>query len=96
LSHLKSLNAKRPRCRPFAPGLKSLNDAETIRARMLSAFELAESTDDEKERVRQMTFVLVGAGASGAELAASIAHLVSVTLRKNFRSINPAESRSCC
>jgi NADH:ubiquinone reductase (H+-translocating) len=56
----------------FAPGLKSLHDAETIRTKILSAFELAESTDDEKERVRQMTFVLVGAGPTGVELAASI------------------------
>jgi NADH:quinone reductase (non-electrogenic) len=77
----------------FAPGLKSLSDAETIRTKILSAFELAESTDDEKERARQMTFVLVGAGPTGVELAASIAQLVSVTLRGNFRSIDPAESR---
>src|SRR6266513_2669860 len=69
----------------FAPGLKSLNDAETIRTKILSAFELAEATDDEKERARQMTFVLVGAGPTGVELAASIAQLVSVTLRNNFR-----------
>src|SRR6266566_3819359 len=55
----------------FAPGLKSLNDAETIRAKILGAFELAESTDDEQERVRQMTFVLVGAGPTGVELAKS-------------------------
>src|SRR5712672_3684435 len=66
---------------PFAPGLKSLSDAETIRTKLLSAFELAESTDDEKERARQMTFVLVGAGPTGVELAASIAQLVSVVLR---------------
>jgi NADH dehydrogenase len=77
----------------FAPGLKSLNDAETIRTKILGAFELAESSDDEKERVRQMTFVLVGAGPTGVELAASIAQLVSVTLRKNFRNIDPAKSR---
>jgi NADH dehydrogenase len=77
----------------FAPGLKSLNDAETIRTKILSAFELAESTDDENERARQMTFVLVGAGPTGVELAASIAHLISVTLRKNFRRIDPARSR---
>ncbi len=77
----------------FAPGLKNLNDAETIRTKILSAFELAESTDDEKERARQMTFVLVGAGPTGVELAASIAQLVSVTLRKNFRNIDPAKSR---
>src|SRR6202142_1943149 len=77
----------------FAPGLKSLNDAETIRTKLLSAFELAESTDDEKECARQMTFVLVGAGPTGVELAASIAHLATVTLRKNFRKIDPAKSR---
>jgi NADH:ubiquinone reductase (H+-translocating) len=77
----------------FAPGLKSLNDAETIRTKILSAFELAESIDDEKERARQMTFVLVGAGPTGVELAASIAQLATVTLRKNFRRIDPAKSR---
>src|ERR1700682_1232879 len=65
----------------FAPGLKSLNDGETIRTKILGAFELAESTDDENERARQMTFVLVGAGPTGVELAASIAQLVWVTLR---------------
>ena len=77
----------------FAPGLKSLNDAETIRTKILSAFELAESTDNENERARQMTFVLVGAGPTGVELAASIAHLTAVTLRKNFRKIEPDKSR---
>ena len=46
----------------YAPGLKSLSDAETIRAKILGAFELAATTDDEGERARQMTFVLVGAG----------------------------------
>jgi NADH dehydrogenase len=76
-----------------APGLKSLNDAETIRTKILSAFELAEASEDEKERTRQMTFVLVGAGPTGVELAASIAQMVSVTLRNNFRNIDPARSR---
>src|SRR6202163_294840 len=74
----------------FAPGLKSLNDAETIRTKSLGAFELAESTDDPKERARQMTWPMVGAGPRGVELAASIAQLCSVTLRKNFRRIDPA------
>src|ERR1700748_1378701 len=77
----------------FAPGLKSLSDAEAIRSKILSAFELAESTDDPKERARQMTFALVGAGPTGVELAASIAQRVSVTLRNNFRNIDPAKSR---
>src|ERR1700726_2781659 len=76
----------------FAPGLKSLNDAETIRAKILGAFELAETTEDEAERTRQMTFVLVGAGPSGVELAASLAQMVKVTLRGNFRRIDPAKS----
>ncbi|NEU96883.1 NAD(P)/FAD-dependent oxidoreductase [Bradyrhizobium uaiense] len=76
-----------------APGLKSLNEAENIRTKILSAFELAEATEDDAERARQMTFVLVGAGPTGVELAASIAHMVSITLRNNFRSIDPARSR---
>jgi NADH:ubiquinone reductase (H+-translocating) len=59
-----------------APSLKNLNDAETIRTKILTAFELAESTDDKKERTRQLTFVLVGAGPTGVELAAAIAQMV--------------------
>jgi NADH dehydrogenase len=76
----------------YAPALKNLNDAETIRTKILSAFELAEETDHAEERDRQMTFVLVGAGPTGVELAGSMAHMVGVTLRGNFRRINPAES----
>jgi NADH dehydrogenase len=74
----------------FAPGLKNLSDAETIRAKILGAFELAATTEDEDERARQMTFVLVGAGPTGVELAASLAQMVRVTLRGNFRRIDPA------
>ncbi|HLN08116.1 MAG TPA: FAD-dependent oxidoreductase, partial [Xanthobacteraceae bacterium] len=76
----------------YAPGLKSLIDAQTIRAKILSAYELAEMTDDEDERARQMTFVLAGAGPTGVELAASMAHLAPVTLRGQFRRIDPARS----
>src|SRR6516162_3526040 len=76
----------------YAPGLKSLGDAETIRGKILGAFELAATTEDEAERARQMTFVLVGAGPSGVELAASLSHLVKVTLRHNFHRIDPAKS----
>jgi NADH:ubiquinone reductase (H+-translocating) len=76
----------------YAPGLKSLGDAETIRAKILGAFELAATTEDENERARQMTFVLVGAGPTGVELAASLAQLVKVTLRGNFRRIDPAKA----
>ena len=76
----------------YAPGLKNLTDAETIRAKILSAYELADMTDDENERARQMTFVLVGAGPTGVELAASMAQLAAVTLRGQFRRIDPARS----
>jgi NADH dehydrogenase len=76
----------------YAPGLKSLGDAETIRAKILGAFELAAATEDENERARQMTIVLVGAGPSGVELAGSLAHLVKVTLRGNFHRIDPSKS----
>jgi NADH:ubiquinone reductase (H+-translocating) len=76
----------------YAPGLKSLSDAETIRAKILGAFELAETTDDEDERARQMTFVLVGAGPTGVELAASLAQMVRITLSGNFRRIDPSKS----
>ena len=76
----------------YAPGLKSLGDAEMIRSKILGAFELAATTEDENERARQMTFVLVGAGPSGVELAASLAQLVKVTLRGNFHRIDPAKA----
>jgi len=76
----------------YAPGLKNLTDAETIRAKILSAYELADMTYDENERARQMTFVLVGAGPTGVELAASMAQLAAVTLRGQFRRIDPARS----
>jgi NADH:ubiquinone reductase (H+-translocating) len=76
----------------YAPGLKSLTDAEAIRAKILGAFELAAITEDDGERARQMTFVLVGAGPTGVELAASLAHMVKVTLRYNFRRIDPTKA----
>jgi NADH dehydrogenase len=76
----------------YAPALKSLGDAETIRAKILDAFELAALTEDGDERARQMTFVLVGAGPTGVELAASLAQMVRVTLSGNFHRIDPAKS----
>jgi NADH dehydrogenase len=76
----------------YAPGLKNLSDAEMIRAKILSAFERAATTEDENERARLMTFVLVGAGPTGVELAASLAQMVHVTLRGNFRHIDPSKS----
>src|SRR5262249_21540538 len=69
----------------YAPGLKSLGDAEMIRGKILGAFERATTTEDEDERARQMTFVLVGAGPRDVELPAPLAHLVKVTLRGNVR-----------
>ena len=89
----------------YAPGLKNLTDAETIRAKILGAFELAATTEDEDERARQMTFVLVGAGPTGVELAASLAQLVRVTLRGHFpsdrsrrraRSFCSTQANGCC
>src|SRR3984885_8775648 len=77
----------------YAPTLKTIADAEVIRTKLLTAYEMAEMTDDAEERARQMTFVLVGAGPTGVELAASIAQLATVTLRKNFRKIDPEKSR---
>jgi NADH dehydrogenase len=74
----------------YAPCLKTITDAQTIRSKILSAYELAEFTDDDEERRRQMTFVLVGAGPTGVELAASIAQLAKTTLRANFRRIDPS------
>jgi NADH dehydrogenase len=76
----------------YAPTLKTLADAELIRTKLLTAYEMAEMADDPDERARQMTFVLVGAGPSGVELAASMAQLATVTLRSNFRKIDPAET----
>jgi NADH:ubiquinone reductase (H+-translocating) len=76
----------------YAPGLKNIGDAETMRAKILGAFELAATTEDEDERARQMTFVLVGAGPTGVELAGSLADLVKITLRGNFHRIDPAKA----
>ena len=76
----------------YAPCLKTITDAEVIRTRILSAYELAESIEDADERQRQMTFVLVGAGPTGVELAASIAQMTTTTLRRNFRRVDPAST----
>jgi NADH:ubiquinone reductase (H+-translocating) len=76
----------------FSPALKNLNDAETIRTKILSAYELAELTDDEGERRRLLTFALVGGGPTGVELAASMAQMAKATLRGNFRRIDPAKT----
>ena len=76
-----------------APSLKTIADAESIRTKILSAFELAEICDDPEDRASLLTFVLVGAGPTGVELAATVAGLARSTLRSNFRRIDPATSR---
>ncbi len=76
----------------YAPGLKTLTDAEEIRTKILRAYEMAELTNDPAVRKRELTFVLVGGGPTGVELAASIALLARVTLRSNFRRIDPADT----
>lgn len=76
-----------------APGLKSIEDATEIRKRILSAFEAAEIEDDAQRKQRLMTFVVVGAGPTGVELAGAIAELARHTLRHDFRNINPQDAR---
>jgi NADH dehydrogenase FAD-containing subunit len=76
-----------------APGLKALADAASIRARILKAFEMAESEPDETVRRRLMTFVLIGAGPTGVEMAGAIAELRRYTLRDEFRRIDPTTAR---
>jgi NADH dehydrogenase len=76
-----------------APGLKSIDDALVLRSRILGAFEMAEVEDDPQARDAWMTFVVVGAGATGVEMAGQIADLSHHTLRSNFRRIDPADAR---
>ena len=73
----------------FAPGLKSLADAESLRNHILTSFESAEAEEDPERRKALMTFVLVGAGPTGVEMASAIAVMIRTTLRKDFRRINP-------
>src|SRR6267154_1722054 len=77
----------------FAPGLKSLADAVGIRNRVLQAFEQAEAEKDPKWHADLLTFVLVGAGPTGVEMAAALAVLVRTTLRSEFRRIDPLSAR---
>ena len=78
---------------PFAPGLKTLEDATTIRGRILLAFEEAEHEPDAEKRAALMTFVIVGAGPTGVELAGAIAELARATLPAEFRNINTHDAR---
>jgi NADH:ubiquinone reductase (H+-translocating) len=77
----------------FAPGLKSLADAEAARNKILEAFELAEAEDDPASHRDLLTFILVGAGPTGVEMAGALAVLVRTSLKSEFRRIDPASAR---
>jgi NADH dehydrogenase FAD-containing subunit len=77
----------------FAPGLKNLADAVAIRNKVLQAFEQAEAEEDPSRHRDLMTFVLVGAGPTGVEMAGAIAVMVRGTLKSEFRRIDPASAR---
>jgi NADH dehydrogenase len=81
-----------PEWEPFAPGLKTVEDATEIRTRVLLAFERAEKDTDPQARRAHLTFVIVGGGPTGVELAGAIAEISRDTLKKDFRSINPADA----
>jgi len=78
---------------PYAPGLKTLEDALEIRARILLAYERAERETDAVKRAAWLTFVVVGAGATGVELAGTLAEIARHTLRGEFRRFDPHKSR---
>ena len=82
-----------PEWEEFATGLKSLADAIEIRRRVLLAFEAAERVDDEKERARLLTFVVIGGGPTGVELAGATAELARRVIAQDFRSIRPELAR---
>ena len=77
----------------LAPGLKSLEDAVELRRRILLAFEYAEKIEDEPARKAAMTFVIIGGGPTGVEMAGAIAEISRYTLAKNFRHIDPSQAR---
>jgi NADH:ubiquinone reductase (H+-translocating) len=78
---------------PFAPGLKTLEDATTLRRRILVAFERAERETDSGRRAALLTFVIIGAGPTGVELAGTIAELAQDTLPPDFRNIDTRRAR---
>src|SRR5713226_3037640 len=77
----------------YAPGLKSLGDAEAARNKILQAFELAEAEEDPAHHQDLLTFVLVGAGPTGVEMAGALAILVRTALKSDFRRIDPTSAR---
>ena len=78
---------------PFAPGLKRIDDARDIRTRFLRAFERAEIANDPLMKTRLLTFVVVGGGPTGVEMAGSMAEVARQTLQSDFRRIDPRHSR---
>jgi NADH dehydrogenase len=76
-----------------APGLKKIDDATGIRRRILQAFEQAEQSEDAEARRRFLTFIVIGAGPTGVEMAGAIAELAHVAVRNDFRTINPRDAR---
>ena len=77
----------------LAPGLKSLEDAVEIRRRLLLAFEYAEKITDEAAKAAAMTFVIIGGGPTGVEMAGAIAEIARYTLDKDFKHIDPSSAR---
>src|SRR5712664_2646890 len=82
-----------PEWERLAPGLKSLEDAVEVRRRIFMAFEYAERISDEAARKAAMTFVVVGGGPTGVEMAGAIAEIARYTLAKDFRHIDPSQAR---
>jgi NADH:ubiquinone reductase (H+-translocating) len=82
-----------PEWERLAPGLKSLEDAVEVRRRILMAFESAEKLSDEAARRAAMTFVIIGGGPTGVEMAGAIAEIARYTLAKDFRRIDPSQAR---
>jgi NADH dehydrogenase len=77
----------------FAPGMKTVDDALELRARIFGAFEMAEMEEDPEARRAWLTFAVIGAGPTGVEMAGQIAELSRRALKKNFRRIDPADAR---
>ena len=77
----------------FAPGLKTIEQATEIRRRILTAYEVAERSDDPEEQRRHLTFVVVGGGPTGVEMAGAIGEMSRFTLAKDFRAINAKSAR---
>lgn len=77
----------------YSPGLKGVEDALEIRRRIFSAFEAAEKCDDARQREAYLTFVIIGGGATGVELAGTLGELAHTTLKGDFRRIDPTRAK---